>query len=684
MELKAFFKKNQKTPMDCPEQANPAVSARTSIVWLMPAMTCVFMLALAPFSISPDHWRPMFICLGLSIGFAAVIQMLWLRFGYLGASLLVLLLPLFFIGHYLHFLAPVVPIVFVGVSVLALARVRKLTIKSISCLFGAILFGGGGLVLIMFQRSGAYYAQPFMDLGVHKDVLFHVAIAAMIKTYGIASMGLHGLTAIQYHTGSHTVLAALSLITKLSVFDSYAYIYPLVIIPLMITAFLCFAEELSPSLTLYGWVWRTVMASVLILGIDSRVYEIPAFWNSFLLSESYTLAIILLMALLSAFLRRERSPRNSTLIFNTLTIVLLFAFTAISKISVAFVFLGLLGSWTLFGKSETLFRRLGLTVFCVLLFIPLKQLANNSPMLFEPLHFIKKHVGLPLFLGYAGEGHMRLFLQILTFFTGHFVFSHVAVIACGLLWLTPLWRERFPAWLISGIAVAGVVGVVPGMLLNIIGGSAYYFSNVSQLMALPLLLILPSVMAEVIQIDRLRFSFAGSATAFSQFGQKFIKLSGNIRTAVIGAGVFFTLHFIFAFIPSIPRTIWGAKILAYNMMKDHTAPFTGGFISKLQKIRYDKSTRDMMVYVPRTEKAFWASQSCDRIGFIIPVISERSAIRGLPSLECTMNQWYTERDLEALERSQVTATDEQIKQEALQLGFSGVVVLTQNTIRILK
>ena len=54
---------------------------------------------------------------------------------------------------------------------------------------------------------------------VHKDPLYHSAISAMIKNYGVVSTGLHGLVETPYYVMSHTIVALASLCSGLGVFQ---------------------------------------------------------------------------------------------------------------------------------------------------------------------------------------------------------------------------------------------------------------------------------------------------------------------------------------------------------------------------------------------------------------------------------------------------------------------------------
>lgn len=55
------------------------------------------------------------------------------------------------------------------------------------------------------------------------DISFHLAIAEMIKNYGIPSTGIHGIPFLNYHWGSHYFLAMVGLLSGISLIELVSY-----------------------------------------------------------------------------------------------------------------------------------------------------------------------------------------------------------------------------------------------------------------------------------------------------------------------------------------------------------------------------------------------------------------------------------------------------------------------------
>jgi hypothetical protein len=80
---------------------------------------------------------------------------------------------------------------------------------------------------------------------ISHDTCFHAAIASMLGHYDSLSVGLHGLTPLGYHFLSHLLLFGASQWSGISVLEAYASVPPLVLIPLLPAAMLAAAASLS-------------------------------------------------------------------------------------------------------------------------------------------------------------------------------------------------------------------------------------------------------------------------------------------------------------------------------------------------------------------------------------------------------------------------------------------------------
>lgn len=101
-------------------------------------------------------------------------------------------------------------------------------------------------MIIYAGGSGFYLSRdilPILKNGYFdSDTSFHVAIAESIKNYGYPSTLLHGNPVLNYHVGSHYLLALLSFISTIPIIELFPYqnsFFPL----LFITYFLIFISS---------------------------------------------------------------------------------------------------------------------------------------------------------------------------------------------------------------------------------------------------------------------------------------------------------------------------------------------------------------------------------------------------------------------------------------------------------
>ena len=138
----------------------------------------------------------------------------------------------------------------------------------------------------------------------HLDTLYHAAMAAMIANYGVASTGLDGLVHVPYHVLSHALIGLAGRWMQVSPIESYYLVPQIVLVPLLFFALA----------TATFWLWRpsrltaagplaVLVPAGLLFGIEIRD------WASYLISESYCLALILLLLALPLLLEIIERPR---------------------------------------------------------------------------------------------------------------------------------------------------------------------------------------------------------------------------------------------------------------------------------------------------------------------------------------------------------------------------------------
>lgn len=153
---------------------------------------------------------------------------------------------------------------------------------------------------------GVGYLSPLFDLelrtdAVHGDTLFHISIANMIRTYGVASTGVDGLVFIPYHFGSHAVLAGLANITHQSMIDFYTLSYPLLFFPLLFYSFLLLVNTFRT--TKYSAQFWLLFAAGIIGIVPLRLQNVSQTDVIFFFSESYTIGMV--FAILTGLVGRQ-------------------------------------------------------------------------------------------------------------------------------------------------------------------------------------------------------------------------------------------------------------------------------------------------------------------------------------------------------------------------------------------
>ena len=224
------------------------------------------------------------------------------------------------------------------------------------------------LLAIFLPYFGLDYSQPFNEIrltaaSVHVDSLYHASIASMIKMYNSVSHGLHGLGQLEYHFGSHLLMAGASSLSGLSSFQSYSYFFVFMCPMLLAVMIVITAEQFLPSKNRFEFCEKLFTLAFCLLATGALVqgsilHQFGAV-NSYFESESYTVSLIFLLATMTIV---TKAYRQTTLPpYLILGIIAGLALATISKISTGFCTLALLGSWALlsgkkFFSKEWLFR----------------------------------------------------------------------------------------------------------------------------------------------------------------------------------------------------------------------------------------------------------------------------------------------------------------------------------------
>jgi len=578
----------------------------------------------------------------LNLVFSLLLSLIYNKTKIIGLSIFIALLFFAIIGSvndelYLVFIYSAI-IVFLLFNIKPLLKIQTeidwtlLIILSVANFVLITLFFPVGYI------SSSLFDTIYSGMNINTDSVYHISIAAMIKGYGVISHGIHGLTALEYHFGSHFILASLSNLLSISAFQSYAFIYPFFFIPLFNISIILLSNDIKPAENNNVFIKRIIiyMACLIMFGIFKYESLLNNFavWTSFYVSESYLISLIYLFCLTSVLLNlRNLGFKNIFIIF-----IILLA-TLITKVSTGIISLIMIYSLIVFGKNfiEKKIYKLVLLVFfgvTVLVFIRL-TVNGTEGTYFSPLYFINTYV----------KSSLNNWLKVPVFLYLHFIFTWTTFL---IFLKCRVNKQCVPRWYFISLWLSLIIGIFFVTFYYIQGGSNYYFSNLSMFMSMPILMI--------------------------YFDNNIINNKNKIYLYII----IFILALFYT-----PRTIRDSFKSYYHTIfsvKHHSSMSL--YVDELIKLSNNKFNRDTLIYIPRSEKLFWQSLDCRTMPFIIPAISGIPAIYAWPKQDCF--DWLCGPRFHSnglCIKADDFKTDKELKNEAKRLGFNTVVIITKDGLR---
>jgi hypothetical protein len=442
------------------------------------------------------------------------------------------------------------------------------------------------------------------------DTLFHASIANMLRTYGAISTGLDGLPSTPYHFGSHFVFGRLSALTGASVYRFYNELYPILVVPLFAHAVLEFAvtarglrrregrtdRSWHPRYSAIFWI---TYAIAMVGFLPPSISEALTDWNSHLTSESYALGVVLALPTLALATHLRGSGRATSLPF-----VLSVMIVACGMIKISFAPLLLcaaawavlrLGWW----RSPRIWAALFLAGLALLGLLKFTAADTGEGIFF--FHFVRTWVPkkwravYPLYLwAWPLVLVLRRFAE--TTLDGWQAFGN---------------RLKAAELLDVEIAVViAIAGVVPGMVLAIGGGSAWYFSDVQRWVSVGLVMSLPA-----------------SALAQTAWARR-VGTAGLVVVCLLGsAGAAWRARSNFE--------TYGARLTADHERREWVAPTPA--IAKLERDFEEIARLSLPIkrrsatVVPRNDRTYWdlhIQAPPSAISFLVPAWTGVAAIGG--------------------------------------------------------
>jgi hypothetical protein len=323
---------------------------------------------------------------------------------------------------------------------------------------------------------------------VHQDTLYHASLAAMIKHYGVVSTGLHGLVVTPYHAFSHALMAAISMLSGVSVIEVYGVATVVLFAPLLIFSVVAASSMIATTRRVplpAAWALTT-----LILALAPSLLQNWAVYDSYFVSESYLIALGLLTLGLPLLFVRELKP------VDLLLVTLLTLMIAHSKAPVALMYAGLWLARLLFvrgGRLATDLAACALSALTVAAAVLGYAHANSGMVFFGPLDFVIHYTRLgrhvldarTALVGGAGiplDTALMASLALISFVLAHFLLSWIVVAAVA---RRSGWRSLLATPLAVYTLAAMGGGILIALTLRIHGASGFYFTNVAFFVALP-------------------------------------------------------------------------------------------------------------------------------------------------------------------------------------------------------
>lgn len=556
-----------------------------------------------------------------------------------------------------------IPPILLGVVIVGVRRFAALASSMTrQTLMLAVIAGcaaGIGYFFVVNSKGYATVLTPEQTLAglQHLDTLFHATIANMLVKSGHLSTGLDGFLPIKYHALSHIWIGCIGLWLGVTTLESYYLVAQIIAIPLLffslITAgvLLRRPRDQSADSALVTFVPLLLLAVADLWG-----------WTSYLVSESYFLSLLLFLFAMPLLVEiaDERSPLRPPL----LALAIAGTLVLFSKISVGVIFWGAVGF--------LLWRRMGTTVLnLVRLALPIGALVGLASMISSPDAGTYVHtVRLLSFVREYPRGALP-----------NIVANLVLLYGAASLWLAGSSSEKRLA---ETFALFAIGSLIPAVLLDIAGGSAFYFANVGTFACIAFLtaygvpaierrglpafrpvVVLIALVAVALATDEKRNSPGRLAAQFRELNDRVHTLAGVGDAASLPTW------------RALAALLAPAGSLRQEIADDIKRVPAAQSIQTLRSLS-EGQTRRLAVFVAPGNQPFWTAYlDCRGDPFIVPAILGVPMLKGInpPEFKCARDIYYTTSLYREDAISQVS-TDEQLCARASEFGLDAVLVLS--------
>jgi hypothetical protein len=575
-------------------------------------------------------WRPPLLC---------AFFLVWPVFGLvLGSGWLLVLLPVGVYGLWRAFR------IITAIPPTHRVIVRILGGLAIACLLAVYIIASGDWLFVPEKAT----------IGVLlPDLYYHFALTEMLHLHSTISFGVHGLAPLKYHFGSHLWFAAVGMLVENGISYAYAFGMLIVLIPVMFFSLCIVAASFSSDQNLSDERFTSLMIFV----VSGTILLDSIGWHSYYISPSHTISLSLFI-LAFPFLNAGHIKEARAYFVFVLTYIILLSMV---KVSAGMLWAGgccimiLRGKLAPRNKLVYILISVIITGLCVMAFISPAQQTVDRSLSLELLHFYRIY-GNIYSLSSLIPAAILVIPTLFTIFNKSFFIQN-----------TDSTCLKFPIELALFISI---LSMIPGSIVPIAGGSAWYFINLSQWICLLLLGVY----------------FVSNFDVTTLIGQlqKYLAVLALVLALDILLSAARPNYLAFLReLPSTPSTDLSLplnKFLANNWRKngtfvptDFNARIKNNTVSQLITKLQTEPTSEFLVYISPDVDWFWkAPGDCMSKSFLIPAMTGHPFIYGLPPDKACVTDYYDQSVLGM--RSRFVGKTE-LCAEANKLGFHAIAIV---------
>ncbi len=358
--------------------------------------------------------------------------------------------------------------------------IRRTSINIKSLLISIFLLAILSLFLVrVIWFSGYLSLDPYTQLvegKTHIDTMFHSTLARTYYEYGETSILANGIHEIKYHTGSHVILGAVSLLTNIHIVFVYCFIYPMIFLPLFFVLIQHVAFKLKYFLSSIKTLNNIDLFFIILFFIplfNPSVYSNSGIWiENYFVSESFLVAntFLLLFFNLFIFLKQKEFFKSYLIkrVWYLVGIPLGFTLISYCKISTGAILLCGIG-YINFRKNTSSIKHWILnlwyaTIFLIYYFGIIGGSTGETSSI-ELFSFAKERISTGNYLFHI------LFFSFFTLTTALYKMWNLHILSDLIKNKTNIIEES--------LIIVTVIAFLPGLVLYIPGGSAAYFTMVT-------------------------------------------------------------------------------------------------------------------------------------------------------------------------------------------------------------